>query len=160
MPSPGPADEIPVSVDTRRLWLIAAVIAALLLVPLGVAVSLSWVETPRVLSESQGHRPTPEWVALPQLRATTQDGVVVRARVALDVPGALLKSQIQRNTQQVGLLLELSVAARSRAELGTAEGLAALAQDMRQRLNGYLGVPEGEPGVTSVAIQDLLVKPQ
>jgi flagellar basal body-associated protein FliL len=86
--------------------------------------------------------------------------VVVRARVALDVPGALLKSTIQRNTQQVGLLLELSVASRTRADLGRPDGIAALSQDMRMRLNTYLGVEDGEPGVQSVAIQDLLIKPQ
>lgn len=147
----------PLSIDGRRLWLIGAAVAALLLVPLGVAVSLSWLEMPWAASDA---RTTPEWVTLPQLRATTSDGVVVRARVALDVPGALLKATIQRNTQQVGLLLELSVASRTRADLGRPDGIAALSQDMRVRLNTYLGVEEGEPGVQSVAIQDLLIKPQ
>ncbi len=152
-----PTEEVPVSIDARRLWLIGAGVAALLLVPIGIAASLAWVELPWNDAES---RAVPEWVALPQLRATTSDGTVVRARVALDVPGTLVKAQIQRNTQQVGLLLELSVAARTRAELGAPEGIRALSEDMRERLNAYLGVGEGEPGVNSVAIQDLLVKPQ
>jgi flagellar basal body-associated protein FliL len=156
-PPNSPSDAVPVSIDGRRLWLIGAAVAALLLVPLGVAVGLSWVELPWAASDG---RAAPEWVTLPQLRATTSDGVAVRARVALDVPGTLLKSTIQRNTQQVGLLLELSVASRTRAELGRPDGIAALSQDMRVRLNTYLGVEEGEPGVQSVAIQDLLIKPQ
>ncbi len=152
-----PTEEVPVSIDARRLWLIGAGVAALLLVPIGIAASLAWVELPWNDAES---RAVPEWVALPQLRATTSDGTVVRARVALDVPSTLVKAQIQRNTQQVGLLLELSVAARTRAELGAPEGIRALSEDMRERLNAYLGVGEGEKGVSSVAIQDLLVKPQ
>jgi len=152
-----PTKDLAGPIDGRRLWLIGAAVAALLLVPLGVAVGLAWVELPQASSPS---RATPDWVALPQLRATTNDGVVVRARVALDVPGTLLKAEIQRNTQQVGLLLELSVAARTRAELGSSAGLSALSEDMRARLNGYLGVAEGEPGIVSVAIQDLLIKPQ
>jgi flagellar basal body-associated protein FliL len=152
-----PPDDIPASIDARRLWLIGAAVAAALFVPLGVAFSLAWVEMPWASADG---RPTPEWVTLPQLRATTSDGVVVRARVALDVPGTLLKGTIQRNTQQVGLLLELSVASRSRADLGGPDGIAALSQDMRTRLNHYLGVAEGDAGVQSVAIQDLLIKPQ
>lgn len=152
-----PDEQVPVSIDARRLWLIGAGVAALLLVPIGIAASLAWVELPWNDAES---RAAPEWVALPQLRATTSDGTVVRARVALDVPGTMVKAQIQRNTQQVGLLLELSVAARTRAELGAPEGIRALSEDMRERLNAYLGVGEGEKGVSSVAIQDLLVKPQ
>lgn len=152
-----PAEELPVSIDARRLWLIGAGVAALLLVPIGIAASLAWVELPW---NDTPARSTPEWVALPQLRATTSDGTVVRARVALDVPGAMTKAQIQRNTQQVGLLLELSVAARTRAELGGPEGIRALSVDMRERLNDYLGVAEGEKGVVAVAIQDLLIKPQ
>ncbi|MBX3604446.1 MAG: flagellar basal body-associated FliL family protein [Piscinibacter sp.] len=155
---PAADDRPPVSLDARRLWLIGAGLAAVLLVPLGAAVGLSWVEMP--WAENDGRTPPPEWVALPQLRATTSDGVVVRARVALDVPGTLLKNTIQRNTQQVGLLLELSVASRTRAELGSPDGMSTLSQDMRTRLNAYLGVEDGEPGVQSVAIQDLLVKPQ
>lgn len=152
-----PTEEVPVSIDARRLWLIGAGLAALLLVPIGIAVSLAWVELPWNDAES---RAAPDWVALPQLRATTSDGTVVRARVALDVPGTMTRAQIQRNTQQVGLLLELSVAARTRAELGAPEGIRALSDDMRERLNAYLGVGDGEQGVNSVAIQDLLIKPQ
>lgn len=145
----------PASADSRRLLATALVVLGIVGVPLAVAVGLSWVEMP--WSTSDG-RATPEWVTLPQLRATTSDGTVVRARVALDVPSTLLKSTIQRNTQQVGLLLELSVAARSRAELGGTDGIRGLGDDMRSRLNEYLGVDPGDPGVRSVAIQDLLIK--
>jgi flagellar basal body-associated protein FliL len=155
LPTSAP-EAAPASIGARRLWLIGAAVLAVLLVPLGVAISLSWVEMPWAASDG---RATPEWVALPQLRATTSDGVAVRARVALDVPSTLLKATIQRSTQQVGLLLELSVASRSRADLAHPDGLAALSQDMRVRLNTYLGVAEGEPGVQSVAIQDLLIRP-
>ena len=155
MASPLPTTPAVPAPDSRRLLATVLVVLGIVGVPLGVAIGLSWVEMP--WSTSDG-RATPEWVTLPQLRATTSDGTVVRARVALDVPSTMLKSTIQRNTQQVGLLLELSVAARSRAELSRSDGIRGLGDDMRGRLNEYLGVDPGDPGVRSVAIQDLLIK--
>ena len=47
---------------------------------------------------------------------------MVKARVALDVPGAAAKNAIQRNTQQVGLLLEVSIAQQTRAQIGSPDG--------------------------------------
>jgi len=142
--------------DGRRLFLIASVVTTLIVLPIGVTVGMSWVEMPWSTASATSE---PEWISLPQVRATTNDGTVVRARVALDVPSSSLKGTIQRNAQQVGLLLEVSVASHSRAQLGTPEGIGHLSSDMRDRLNAYLGA-EDAAGVRSVAIQDLLVKPQ
>lgn len=152
-----PAEEAP---DTRRLVLIALAVTALVAVPIGVAVGLSWVDLP--WSDAAPARPVPDWVSLPQIRATTVDGTVVKARVALDVPGAVAKNAIQRNTQQVGLLLEVSIAQQTREQIGSPKGIARLSDDMRDRLNAYLGAGAGDEdaAVKSVAIQDLLVKPQ
>ena len=127
--------------DNRRLVLIAVAMTTLLAVPIGISVGMSWVN-------------------LPQVRATTVDGTVVKARVALDVPGAVAKNTIQRNTQQVGLLLEVSIAQQTREQIGSPKGIARLSDDMRDRLNAYLGGDDDEVAVKSVAIQDLLVKPQ
>jgi len=144
------------SADNRRLLLIALTVVLMVVVPIGVSVGMSWVDMP--WSDTQA-RSDPEWLSMPQVRATTADGTAVRARVALDVPSPKIKAMIQRSTQQVGLLLEVSVASHTRAELGSAEGIGHLSEDMRERLNAYLGVDDAV-AVRSVAIQDLLVKPQ
>lgn len=144
--------------DNRRLVLIAVAMTALLAVPIGISVGMSWVDLP--WSNVEPVRAAPEWVNLPQVRATTVDGTVVKARVALDVPGAVAKNTIQRNTQQVGLLLEVSIAQQTREQIGSPKGIARLSDDMRDRLNAYLGGDDDEVAVKSVAIQDLLVKPQ
>ena len=154
-PSPLPVAQ---GADNRRLVLIAVVVTALLAVPMGVALGMRWVDLP--WSNDTPARAAPDWVSLPQVRATTIDGTVVKARVALDVPGAVAKNAIQRNTQQVGLLLEVSIAQQTRAQIGAPDGITRLSVDMRDRLNAYLGGDGPDAAVKSVAIQDLLVKPQ
>lgn len=144
--------------DTRRNTAVVAILAALLALPVGVSVGMSWVDLP--WSEPTPARAVPDWVSLPQVRATTVDGTVVKARVALDVQDSDAKAQIQRNVQQVGLLLEVSIAQQTRAQIGAPDGIPRLADDMRDRLNAYLGDDGEDAAVKSVAIQDLLVKPQ
>jgi flagellar basal body-associated protein FliL len=140
----------------RRVLLAAAAIALLVAVPIGASVGLSWVDLP--WSEPEA-KVVPEWVAVPQLRATTIDGAVVKARVALDVESAAARNAIQRRIQQVGLVLEISVASRSEGQVRAPDGIAALSDDMRTRLNRYLEA-EGTGVVKAVAIQDLIVNPQ
>lgn len=123
---------------------------------MGVSVGMSWVDLP--WNEPKPAQAVPEWVSLPQVRATTTDGTVVKARVALDVQGSSAKTQLQNNMAQVGLLLEISIAQQTRAQIGSPQGIPRLAQDIRDRLNGYL-VPNGDDApIRSVAIQDLLVR--
>lgn len=140
-----------------RLFLIAAAVTALFVLPVGVAVGMSWVDLPWAAPSPA--RAQPEWLALPQVRATTLDGNVVKARVALDVSGASVRGTIQRNTQQVGLVLETAVAAHTREQIRSAEGIEHLSGVMRDRLNQYLE-SEGDHVVRSVAIQDLIFNPQ
>ena len=158
--SPVRADPPPPAggVDVRRTLLVVAAVTALISVPVGISVGMSWVDMP--WSDAARSRAVPDWVSLPTLRATTSDGTVVKARVALDVADGSAKSTIQRNLQQIGLLLEVSIAQQTRAQIGSAQGIPRLAQDMRDRLNAYLEADADEPLVRSVAIQDLLVKPQ
>lgn len=141
-----------------RLFLIAAALTAVIAMPIGVAVGMSWVDLP-FDGSAEASPPTPDWVPMPQVRATTIDGSFVKARVALDVAGASTRGTIQRNTQQVGLVLETAVAAHTRDQIRSARGIDELSVDMRERLNRYLGA-EGERAVRSVAIQDLIVNPQ
>lgn len=155
---PIPAEPAPSS-DFRRSLVIVVALTALVAVPVGVSVGMNWVDMP--WSEPVRTQAAPDWVPLPTVRATTSDGTVVKARVALDVADNAAKSTIQRNVQQVGLLLEVSIAQQTRAQIGSAQGIPRLAEDMRDRLNDYLDGDEAEvPPVRSVAIQDLLVKPQ
>lgn len=161
MASPRPPAPLPLPAadegsNNRRIYVVSAVIAALIALPVGVSVGMSWVDLP--WSNADSHA-TPDWVGLPPLRATTIDGAVVKARVALDVDSATARNAIQRRTQQVGLLLEVSVASRSKEQIRSPEGIAQLSQDMRKRLNDYLET-EGVDVVKSVAIQDLIVNPQ
>ena len=158
MAAPSNPDLASSSADTRRNLTVVAVVMALISVPVGVSVGMSWVDVPWV--EAAPTHAAPEWVALPQVRASTIDGTVVKARVALDVPSSAAKSAIQRNVQQVGLLLEVSIAQQSREQIGSPQGIPRLADDMRDRLNAYLGRDGKEPAVKAVAIQDLLIKPQ
>lgn len=144
--------------DNRRNTVVVAILAALVALPVGVSVGMSWVDLP--WNEATPAKIAPEWVSLPQVRATTVDGTVVKARVALDVQDGDARSQIQRNVQQVGLLLEVSIAQQTRAQIGAPDGIPRLAEDMRDRLNAYLGDDGEDAAVRSVAIQDLLVKPQ
>lgn len=155
--TPPPADTTPGS-DSRRNLIGVAMLGALLALPVGISVGVSWVDLP--WNETTPAKAAPDWVSLPQVRATTIDGTVVKARVALDVQGSDAKAQIQRNVQQVGLLLEVSIAQQTRAQIGSPQGIPRLAEDMRDRLNAYLGDDGEEAAVKSVAIQDLLVKPQ
>ncbi len=155
--TPPPADTDSGS-DNRRNLIGVAMLGALVALPLGISVGISWVDLP--WNEPTPAKAAPDWVSLPQVRATTVDGTVVKARVALDVQGSDAKAQIQRNVQQVGLLLEVSIAQQTRAQIGSPQGIPRLADDMRDRLNAYLGDDGEEAAVKSVAIQDLLVKPQ
>ncbi|MFT3663633.1 hypothetical protein [Piscinibacter sp.] len=150
-----PIDASSSGADLRRSIAVVAVLSALVAVPVGLSLGMSWLDMP--WAERPGARPAPDWVALPALRATTADGTLVKARVALDVPQRSARSTIEHNLQQVGLLLEVSVAQQTREQIGSAAGIPHLAEDMRDRLNAYLGA---DAAVRSVAIQDLLVKPR
>ncbi|MFT3953900.1 MAG: hypothetical protein QM722_05745 [Piscinibacter sp.] len=157
--SPTPHQSDPdAGTDNRRNTIVVAILAALVALPVGVSVGMSWVDLP--WNEPPPAKAMPDWVSLPQVRATTVDGTVVKARVALDVQDSDAKAQIQRNVQQVGLLLEVSIAQQTREQIGSPEGIPRLAEDMRDRLNAYLGDDSEDAAVKSVAIQDLLVKPQ
>ena len=141
--------------QNRRIALITALVGLVIVLPVGVAVSLRWVDLP--WADPSTHVPAPEWVQMPSVRATTSDGTVVKTRVALDVQSSSAKGQIQRNVQQVGLLLETSVAVHTRDELRSREDISSLSEDMTVRLNEWLGTDDA---VRSVAIQDLLINPE
>ncbi len=139
--------------DPQRTLVIVAALAAVLALPVGMAVGMAWVELPWSQAES---RATPEWLALPVVRATTSDGLAVKTRVAVDAEDAGTRRAIQRKAQQVGLLLETSVALHTQRDLAGAPGIDRLGRGMQASLNGWLAA-EGVPPVRQVVVQDLLV---
>lgn len=144
--------------DTRRTLIGIALVVALIVLPIGLSLSLSWVDLP--WHAATPAKAAPDWVNLPQVRATTTDGTLVKARVALDVQGSAAKTQLQNNLAQVALLLEISIAQQTRAQIGSPQGIPRLAQDIRDRLNAYLAPTGDDAAIASVAIQDLLIRPR
>lgn len=136
----------------RNSWLLAFFIA-LAAVPVIVAAALAWLEykAPSVVKA-----PEPMWVNPGTIRATTTDGQPVRSKVAIDMAESFAKSSVERRLHQVGLLLQTSLASKSRQELAGREGLEDLSEDMLERLNDYLG-KEDIPPARHVAIQELLI---
>jgi len=137
----------------RSLTLVVGVLSALLALPLGVALGAAWID---MFGPTPSARAVPQWVTPGTVRATTNDGTAVKARVALDVGSSASRDAVQRRMQQVGLVLEVSVGSHRRRELTGAQGIQNLADDMLGRLNDYLD-QEGVAPIRSVAIQDLIV---
>ena len=135
--------------EAARPLYAAVILTALVGGLVGTAAMISWVDGPRLSSQ-----PTPQWVMPSEVRATTQDGTLVKARVALDVASSSNRHAVERRMQQVDLVLQLSIGGRSRRELTAPDGVARLADDMRRQLNAYL-LAEGADPVRSVAIQDI-----
>jgi flagellar basal body-associated protein FliL len=148
-PSPAPA---PRRGDTSRALLDVLVIAALIAVPMAIVAGINWLDLND--SWSGAGRPLPKWVTAGEVRATTRDGTLVKLRVALDVGDSSTRSAVERRLREVGLLLELSIAAQSSAELAGDQGIARLSRDMQRRIDDYLAT-EGVGPLKGVAIQDL-----
>jgi len=147
MPSPARS-----STDTRRLLLIVATIAALVAVPAGIVGAIDWLDLAGTWTASG--RPTPQWLTSGEVRATTRDGTLVKLRVAFDVGDGATKSAVQRKLSDVTVLLEISIAAFSTAELAGEHGIERLSREMLRRVNDYLGL-QGVAPLRRVAIQDL-----
>ncbi|HJV97015.1 MAG TPA: flagellar basal body-associated FliL family protein [Albitalea sp.] len=147
-PTPRP-DVNPETGDPARPLYAVVILTALVGGLVGAAAMMSWVDGPRLSSQ-----PTPQWVMPSEVRGTTQDGTLVKARVALDVASSSNRHAVESRMQQVDLVLQLAIGGRSRRELTAPDGVAQLAADMRRRLNAYLAA-EGADPVRAVAIQDI-----
>ena len=141
-PAPVPA-RAPARTD-RVLWLVVLLI--------GIPAAAVWA---LAVYRSDGSPAAPDWVTPDQIRATTRDGIGVRAKVSMDVPDMSVCMDIERRRSQVGLLLQASVAGHDRRQLSGPDGLERLSDDMRDRMNDYLASDGSEP-VRSVAVQHIL----
>ena len=147
MPPPRPAS------DTRRDLIVVAAIAAIFGVPAGIAGGLHWVDA---AGDEVGAGGEPEWVTPDALRAMTQDGTLVKARVALEAGPGVSPTALRFRLREINQILNVSVLAHRRDEITGAAGLARLSGDMLQRVNRYLE-SEGVAPLRSIAITELVM---
>jgi flagellar basal body-associated protein FliL len=140
--------------ETRRVLLILLVIFLAIAVPAGIVGGINWLD---LGTASRGGRPVPRWMTSGEVRATTSDGTLVKVRVAFATGDASTKSAMSSQRREIGLLLQLSVAAQTTQQLAGQDGIEHLADDMLQRVNAYLAASGLRP-VRDVAIQDLWYK--
>ena len=134
--------------------MVVAAILVLVGLPAAVATGASWVDWAD--SAQPAEQAPPSWVTTEPVRATSGDGEVIKARVALDAPDAQTRSLIQKQPQQVALLLQLSVAEHERGNAEGSERVQRLAADIESRINEYL-VANKVPPVREAVIQDLVI---
>ncbi len=138
--------------ETRRDLMVVGVLAAIFGVPAGVAAGIRWVETgdePRMPDD-------PEWITPDALRAMTQDGTLVKARVALETAQSANPATLRLRLREINQILHVSVLAHTRAQISGAAGLERLSADMLARVNRFLA-SEGIEPLRSVAIIELVM---
>ncbi len=121
--------------------------------PVVIVMALAWFDFD---SLSPGEVPNPVWVNPGTIRATTTDGVPVKTKVAIDAADTSAKLLMERQLNQVGLVLQNSLASKSRLQLTGPQGMSGLSTDMLTQLNGYLGQQDIAPA-KAVVIQDFLL---
>jgi flagellar basal body-associated protein FliL len=121
--------------------------------PVVLVMALVWFDFDSV---APGELPKPMWVSPGIIRATTTDGVPVKTKVAIDAADSSAKLLMERQLNQVGLVLQNSLASKNRQQLTGAQGMAGLSEDMLTKLNGYLDQQDIAPA-KAVVIQDFLI---
>jgi flagellar basal body-associated protein FliL len=127
--------------------------ALLVATPVALVMALAWFDFD-TLSPSEA--PKPMWVNPGTIRATTTDGTPVKTNVAIDAADTSAKLLMERQLNQVGLVLQNALASKSRQQLAGPEGLASMTADMLTQLNGYLGQQKIAPA-KAVVVQDFLL---
>lgn len=121
--------------------------------PVAIGLGASWIDWSDPVAVSGE---APKWVGSETVRATTSDGEVVKARVAIDAGDASTRSVLEENRRDVALLMQISIASQDRNAVRGAEGMRRLSEDMRERLNTFAAGHQ-VPGVKQVIVQDLLI---
>jgi flagellar basal body-associated protein FliL len=148
MASPPRAQKKPAtSVWTVLLYIVLAAS------PVVAVMALAWFDFD---SLTPGAVPNPVWVNPGTIRATTTDGVTVKTKVAIDVADTSAKLSMERQLNQVGLVLQNTLASKSRQQLTGPQGLSGLSADMLTQLNSYLGQQDIAPA-KAVVVQDFLL---
>jgi flagellar basal body-associated protein FliL len=121
--------------------------------PVVLVMALAWFDFDTL---APGEVPKPVWVSPGTIRATTTDGVPVKTKVAIDAADTSAKLSMERQLNQVGLVLQNTLASKSRQQLTGPQGMAGLAGDMLSSLNDFLGQQSIAPA-KEVVIQDFLL---
>lgn len=136
---------------TLLIWVVAVTCFVTGLLT-ALAIGSSWLN-PADADKSSAVQPN--WVSLDTIRATSGDGEVVKARMALDAPDPDTRAWLRNRPHQVALLLQISVAEYENGDAAGAERVQRLGADTRSRLNKFL-VAHHVPPVRDVVVQDLV----
>jgi flagellar basal body-associated protein FliL len=122
--------------------------------PAALATGASWVDWSDKPTAEQAA--TPNWLPAETVRATSSQGEVIKARVALDAPDADTRSWIKGRPQQVALAMQIALAEHQHGDAAGSERVQRLSADLQERLNDYLAAHQVPP-VRDVLIQDLVI---
>jgi flagellar basal body-associated protein FliL len=155
LPAPKPAAPAARSATDRFLpALIFAAVVVLVGLPAALATGASWVDWSDTPTAEQAA--TPNWLPAETVRATTGDGEVIKAKVALDVPDSDTRSWIKKRPQQVALVMQIAVAEHDHGHAEGSQRVQRLSTDLHERLNDYLAAHQVPP-VRDLVIQDLVI---
>lgn len=121
--------------------------------PVVLVMALAWFDFDTL---APGEVPKPVWVNPGTIRATTTDGVPVKTKVAIAAADTSAKLLMERQLNQVGLVLQNTLASKNRQQLTGPQGVAGLSSDMLTGLNGFLRQQDISPA-KEVVIQDFLI---
>ena len=120
----------------------------------GLAIGMSSFRLDQWMSSS---RSAPSYIESGTVSATTSDGTAVTARVAIDVRNRATRAVLEKELDQVALILQNSVGVQPYDSILGASGMAQISANMRTQLNQFLESRRVEP-IRDVMIQDLLIK--
>ena len=155
MAAPNPIPAAPRSASDRYVALaVFAAVLVLIGLPAALATGASWVDWSDSAKPEQAATPT--WLPAETVRATSGEGEVIKAKVALDVPDADTRSWLKSRPQQVALVMQIAVAEHDHGDAEGAARVQRLSADLHERLNDYL-VAHQVPPVRDLVIQDLVI---
>lgn len=134
---------------TTSDWKLLAVVVGMAAALAALLVALAFVAT---AWQDGGH---PQWVSSTAVRATTGDGTIVRARLALDAPDAETRDFARRSPAQLALMLQVAIAAFDAGSANGADRVLRLGASVRERVNEMLAARRLPP-VRDVVLQDLV----
>lgn len=136
------------------MWVVA-VMLVMVGTLLALAMGARWLNSGEP-ARAEGGVP-PDWLTTEMVRATSGDGMVIRARVALDVPDADTRALIRSRPAQVAMAMQIGAAAYEVGDDEGAQRVEALSNQIEDQLNKYLVANRVAP-VRDVVVQDLVLR--
>jgi len=154
MASPPPKPAARFASDRFLPAIVFVAVVVLIGLPAALATGASWVDWSDKPTLEQAA--APNWLPAETVRATSSDGEVIKAKVALDVPDSDTRSWIKSRPQQVALVMQIAVAEHDHGDAEGAARVQRLSADLHERLNDYLEAHQVPP-VRDLVIQDLVI---